>query len=1004
MRKLLVLACVAIALPLNAAESKPIFQIGHIDGSAREFGLIKATYKGYAQRYKKPVVFTVGKSSLDDWPHIHPTAKDTWAGSKDHPFTIRFSLDQVPRGPLSLSLGIVAAHSPASVVTVEINGHALPTQKTPAGSAALAKNPAGKATTIASMVFTVPARRLVKGENTIAITLRKDGWVIYDFVCLTKEPRRYEVPITPRKPPAKDISKDALKGPLNDVEEVVFAARINGPDGHWYANFSYYAEDEKRLTYVDGAKLCVLNIHTGKRRVLIDDPKGGVRDPQVHYDGHKILFSYRRDGSKHYHLYEMNADGTNLRQLTDGPWDDLEPTYLPDGGIAFVSSRCKRWVNCWLTQVATIHRCDADGSNIRALSSNNEHDNTPWVLPDGRLLYQRWEYVDRSQVHYHHLWTMNPDGSGQTVYYGNLNPGIVMIDAKPIPGKTTVLSIFSPKHGAREHAGQVTIVDPSMGPDDLKSARSFGPSGSRDPYPITPDCFLVARGATLLVMNSRGQTGQLYSLPREEMSQKMELHEPRPLRPRPRERDIASRIDTKSKTGRYIVADVYEGRRMTGVKRGEIKKLLILETLPKPINFTGGMEPLSFGGTFTLERVVGEVPVEADGSASFEAPATRSLIFVALDRNDLAVKRMQSFTTVMPGETLACVGCHEQRVKTPVPTGTRALMALRRAPSKITPIDGVPDVYDFPRDIQPILDRHCLDCHDYEATENGGPRSGGVILSGDRGPLYSHSYYMLTSRGQFSDGRNRPKSNYAPRALGSSASPILKKLGGGHHDVKVSEREKTIVRLWIETGAPYPGTYAGLGSGMIGGYAQNKIDRSDLQGEGVKAAQAVLKQSCGKCHKGKMALPDSPSDNRGTAPWKAPHATPQMSRHIVYNLTRPELSTLLLAPLAKEAGGLDLCRAKAKKDGKQTPAPITSKDDPNYQTLLASIVEVKARLDEIKRFDMPGFQPRAAYLREMKRYGLLPDDLPDDAKVDPYRVDREYWKSLWWEPIADSGE
>lgn len=156
-----------------------------------------------------------------------------------------------------------------------------------------------------------------------------------------------------------------------------------------------------------------------------------------------------------------------MRQLTDGDYDDIEPVYLPDGGIMFVSSRCKRWVNCWLTQVAVLHRCDADGTNIRQISSNNEHENTPWPLPDGRILYQRWEYVDRSQVHYHHLWTTNPDGSGQMTYYGNMEPGILMIDAKPIPGTGKALSLFSPGHGSREHAGKPTIIDPKAGPDAL---------------------------------------------------------------------------------------------------------------------------------------------------------------------------------------------------------------------------------------------------------------------------------------------------------------------------------------------------------------------------------------------------------------------------------------------------------------------------------------------------------------------------------------------------------
>src|SRR5262249_43176695 len=150
--------------------------------------------------------------------------------------------------------------------------------------------------------------------------------------------------------------------------------------------------------YGEGARLYRLHLRTGRLTALLADDGGGIRDPQVDYNGRKILFSYRPGGTENYHLYEINADGSGLRQLTDGPFDDIEPTYLANGDLIFVSSRAKRWVNCWLTQVATLHTASADGTRIRPLSSNNEQDNTPWPMPDGRILYTRWEYVDRSQV------------------------------------------------------------------------------------------------------------------------------------------------------------------------------------------------------------------------------------------------------------------------------------------------------------------------------------------------------------------------------------------------------------------------------------------------------------------------------------------------------------------------------------------------------------------------------------------------------------------------------
>ena len=804
--------------------------------------------------------------------------------------------------------------------------------------------------------------------------------------------------------------QSTLPRSVAEVDEIIFACRQLNYDPHWYANFGYYADSAARKAYRAMGRLCKLNIRTGRVTVLLDDPQGTVRDPQVHYSGRKIIFSYRKAGSENFHLYEINADGSGLKQLTDGLYNDIEPTYLPDETIVFCSNRCNRWVNCWLTQVAVLYRCDADGNNIRPISSNNEHENTPWPLPDGRVLYQRWEYVDRSQVHYHHLWTTNPDGTGQMVYYGNFHPGIVMIDAKPIPGTEKVVAVFSPGHGRKEHDGQITIVTPKAGPDEIASARFISKTKNyRDPYPFSEDCFIVAQGTRILVMNGRGETNEIYRLPAELAEAGVQCHEPRPLLPRPRERIIPPRMNPRQTTGRLILTDIYSGRRMQGVERGEIKKLLLLETLPMPIHYTGGMEPLSYGGTFTLERILGTVPVEPDGSAYMEVPALRSLFFVALDENNNSVKRMQSFLSVMPGETTSCLGCHEQRTRTPMAKGQSTLQALSRPASRITPIAGIPDVFDFPRDIQPILDKHCLSCHGYEATpafsyqsKSGGPRAGRVILSGDRGPIYSHSYYTLTLWRQFADGRNQPKSNLAPRSIGSSASPLMKKFDGSHYSVKTTHHELDMIRYWIESGAPYPGTYAALGCGMIGGYAENEQDQSDHQWPSTIAAAEAIRRRCVQCHDKSLPLPLALSDNRNIPPWNAqPGYVP---RHLVFNLTRPEKSLILLAPLSSQAGGYGLCKPRGEDVRQNQPVTVfADTNDTDYQKILALCEAGKEHLEQIKRFDMPDFRPRPAYVREMKRYGILPKEIAADTAIDVYATDRVYWRSLWYKP-NDKGE
>jgi hypothetical protein len=780
-------------------------------------------------------------------------------------------------------------------------------------------------------------------------------------------------------------SKSALIDALarHGAAEVVFATR-RVIEEHWYANFGYLAPGPNQKLYRDGGRLCCLDLRTGQLTVLLDDPAGGVRDPQVHYDGKKVLFSYRKGGTPNYLLYEIGIDGTGLRQLTSGPWDDLEPSYLPDGGIVFVSSRARRWVQCWLSQVAVIHRCNGDGEGVRALSANVEQDNTPAVLADGRLLYTRWEYVDRSQVHFHHLWTMNPDGTEQTVYFGNLHPGDVYLDAKAIPGSDRIVFIRSPGHGRMEHQGHVATVGANRGPDDKAELRDLTRSDRyRDPWAVTPDLFLAAQEKTLVALNGRDEPVVLFTLP-DEFGDAW-LHEPRPLQARSREPLIPARVDLSRPTGRFLLQDVHLGRNMAGVAQGEIKKLLVLESLPKPINFTGGMDPLSYKGTFTLERVLGVVPVEPDGSAYFEAPALRSLVFVALDEHDLAVKRMQSFTTIQPGETLGCIGCHERRsTTTPVGDGRQAL-AARRAPSRIEPLPDAPDVLDFPRDIQPVLDRHCIECHDADR------RDGRVSLAGDRGPMFSHAYYALTVTKQLADGRNMPRSNYKPRTLGSGGSPLMKKIDEGHHGVKLTPNERDRIRLWLDVGAPYPGAYAALASGTIGGYEKNEeVLENDTAWATTRAARPVLAARCNACHTtDTVLLPQSLADEIGLSFWEPDMNDPRLmhNRHMVFNLTRPDKSLYLLAPLSRCAGGLGLCNGPHDCDG-----VFASADDPAYRTLLAMIEAGARRLAEVKRFDMPGFQPRPEWFREMKRFGVLAADFdPAKQSVDPYAVERRYW-------------
>jgi hypothetical protein len=810
----------------------------------------------------------------------------------------------------------------------------------------------------------------------------------------------------------------SLPPPMAETQpgEILFCERNAGRDyaGHYYANFGYDCGNENHRLYgADGGRLAIYSPKTGSVRTLVEDARGAIRDPQVHYDGTKVLFSYRKGGTHHYNLYEMNLDGTDLRPITQGDWDDVEPTYLPDGGIAFCSTRCKRYVLCWLAPVAVLFRCNTDGSGLQQLSSNNVSENTPAVLQDGRILFTRWEYVNRDAVSFHHLWTMNPDGTGVMVYYGNMHPGGVFIDAQPIPDTSKVVFVDSGYHGQLEHAGKLMLLSLHTGPDDRSQARAITGDGFRDPYPISEHEFLAARGNEIVTVTDDGGVKVLWK-------SKGMVHEPRLITSRPRQAIIPSRADPSESNGTLMLINVYEGRNMGGVKPGSIKKLLVMEDLPKPVNFHGGgTTPLAHGGSWTFKRILGTVPVEADGSANFNIPACRSIYFAALDENDLSIKQMRSSVTVQPGERVSCIGCHENRTVTPR-SFHGGKLAGQRAPSRIQPFAGIPEILDFPRDIQLILDRHCVSCHDPTN------RKGGLVLSGDRGPTYSLAYYNLLLHRQIEDraGRNwegirniggRPGGNDAPYTAFSSAAPLMKYIEKSHYQVKLSETERTTIRLWLDSATPYAGTAAAFGTGQIGGWWRNNEPVREMADawSTTGPAKDAIQRRCTACHERRLprfvtdlTTGDPYNDFEG---WERPVS--RFSRHTIFNLTHPDLSLALTVPLAKSAGGFAEGplpdAAPVPEDLSRAPRLImhgvvfASTDDPDYRAILAHLQTARDRLNTIKRFDMPGFKPAAAYIREMKRYGILPADF-DAGKtmVSTYDLDQKYWQLFWHKPLV----
>lgn len=826
-------------------------------------------------------------------------------------------------------------------------------------------------------------------------------------------------------------------------EEILFAVRKPSIDAHWYGNIAYYATDQCQPTFPmnSGGQLCIYNVKTGQVRTILDDPEGNIRDPQIHYDARKVIFAYLPRGKRHYSLYEINLDGTGLRQLTGvgedvvpgmedhqvfSPpgWDDFEPTYLSDGQIVFCSTRANRYVQCWLTQVATLYKCDANGNNIRPVSTNVEQDNTPWPLANGQVAYMRWEYVDRYHMGYHHLWVMNPDGTRHMVLYGNqLNHGVILAP-KPVPHSSKLVVTWSPGHGMREHYGKIALIDPRLGPDDPRGVQYISKDNVHcDPWALSEDRFLAANKTAIEMVNGQGETEVLYRLPAELVQAGYWIGEPRPVLARVREPVIPDQTDATAEHGTLALVNVYAGRKMRDVAPGTIKNLLIYEVLPKPINYSGAMSEMSAGGTFSVERLVGSVPVSADGSAYFKLPPLRSFLFLAMDGNGHCVKRMHSFTSVMPGERTTCIGCHEPRTETPAADVRDALLRVtRNAPVDPAPVRGVPEIFDYLRDVQPILDKHCLECHNHDREE------GGFNISGHWGPLYPIGYIQMSWRDLFGDNRvvlpyaEHSKSNFAPYEIGTGSSRLLKLIESGHAGVDLPESERTIIRHWLDAGANYAGTYAVNSHGTIGYYLQNVNVQNDKDWPETQAMVEVMNRRCDRCHAptddekkiGTYALPahfyaqyyppDEHQKNRYVAHTMSEDGG-RFNRHVIFNLSYPELSKAARAPLARQAGGLGICQAKSGE------AVFQDKTDPDYQVIVAAIARGRRHiLEENNRFCMVNpspnngpdcpvrFVPRRDYVREMIRYGVLPADHDFSASVDPFELDQAYWRSFWYVP------
>lgn len=747
----------------------------------------------------------------------------------------------------------------------------------------------------------------------------------------------------------RDLERLEREVLLFDVDRIVAIRRHEIDASHVY---TYHYEG-----FRPGGALCLVSLRDPDEKPvdLVASPTGQILDADLSYDGKTILFSWRQKQDEGYHVWKIHVDGTGLQRLTVGPWHDYNACWLPDGGIAFLSTRSPQFAYCWHAPVGILHRMNADGSGLRQLSANYLNDFTPYVLEDGRILYTRWEYVDRPAIPIQSLWTINPDGTGLAGYYGNrvLSPATFM-DVRPIPGTTRILCTMTGHNGPAR--GAIGIVDRAKGVNAQAAIENLTPDvpvpkvgegcgnfeGSKlysCPCPLDSTRFLVSARGPLLV---RTLSGDCQAIARSAPDEGMQWFAAQPVRPRFRPPVVAGKLpDQAEKMATVFLQDVYNGLEPY-VARGEVKTLRVVRELPKTVRIDPSLRAFGFqfpviscGATYAGKQVLGEVPIEADGSACFRVPSGIPIYFMALDAQGSAVQRMRSFTHLMPGEVQGCVGCHEHRLSVSRP---QLSLAAMRPPRELAPPEWGVIGFDYSRLVQPVLDQHCANCH------NPVDAPKRIDLSAGKTDFFNVSYECLARENQ--GGRGSPYVSWIPtyngqewnilqiqpKSWGSPASKLAEVLLSGHRDeqgkarVSLDEGSRRRILAWIDLNVPYYGSSETA-------YPERTGCRQILP-EGLDPLLAeVGRRRCAECHR------------EGKFP-----------RREWVRITEPELNPFLLAPLAKSAGGSQRC-------GK---AVFSSKDDPDYRTILAAFEPVSAMLRARPRMDMPGGKPAPDVCRSCK--------------------------------------
>jgi formylglycine-generating enzyme required for sulfatase activity len=559
-----------------------------------------------------------------------------------------------------------------------------------------------------------------------------------------------------------------------------------------------------------------------------------VGDVDLHFDADKVLFSMPGSQNR-WQIWEIQTDGSGLRQVTPGEEPDVDnydPCYLPDGRIIFCSTRCFHGVPCVSggNTVANLCLMNADGSGQRQLCFDQDHNWCPTVLNDGRVLYTRWEYSDSPHYFTRLLFHTNPDGTGQMEYYGSNSPWPnSTYFARPIPDHPTkVVAVISGHHGV-PRMGELLVFDPALGRRNADGAvqripghgvkvqpvigdQIVGNSWPKflHPYPLSEKYFLTAMQPDASSPWGIYLVDVFDNLVLIKETPGYALLEPLPLRKTKRPPVIPDRVNLASREATIYLTDIYAGRGLEGVPRGTVKRLRIYEphyAYPK----MGGHIHIGIDGPWDVHRILGTVPVESDGSASFTVPANTPVAVQPLDEQGRAVQLMRSWYTAMPGEIGSCVGCHENQNAAPPSQPT---LAMQRKPSAIAPWYGPPRGFSFVREVQPVLDQYCVGCHDGRRTPEG------AVVSDLRADGSHAEVALKKSKHRFTPSyvalhpyvrRPGPESDYAlqiPMEYHASTSELVQMLEKGHYNVKLDAEAWDRLVTWIDLNVPDHGTWS----------------------------------------------------------------------------------------------------------------------------------------------------------------------------------------------------